>query len=112
MLLFILTSMVLAGWVMAIYGMAFFFLINFIRGLKEPILKDYINRYTTSDMRATVLSINSFLIRGIFAVFSPWVGWMLDVYNFKWAMIASSSVLFVAGVFVIFMLFSANAFKQ
>lgn len=112
MLFSILISMVLAGWVMAIYGMVFFFIINFIRGVKEPILKDYINKYTASEMRATVLSINSFLIRGIFAVFGPWVGWMLDVYNFKWAMIASSTVLLFVGVFVIFMLFSAGAFKK
>jgi len=108
MLLLILLSMVLAGWIMAIYGIAFFFLINFIRGVKEPILKDYINRYTASEMRATVLSINSFLIRGIFAVFGPFVGWMLDIYNFKVAMIVSCTILLIMGLFVIFMLFSTN----
>jgi len=112
MLLFILLSMVLAGWAMAIYGMTFFFLINFIRGVKEPILKDYINRYTASEMRATVLSINSFLIRGVFAVFGPWVGWMLDVYDFKWAMITSTIVLFILGILIIFMLFRSNALKK
>jgi len=102
-------SMILAGYVMAIYGMAFFFLINFIRGVKEPILNDYINRYTASEMRATVLSIKSFLIRGFFAAYGPLVGWMLDVYNFKWAMISTCSILIIFGLFSVGMLFWSKA---
>lgn len=102
-------SMIMAGYAMAIYGMAFFFLINFIRGVKEPILNDYINRYTGSEMRATVLSIKSFMIRGFFAAYGPLVGWMLDVYNFKWAMISTCSILIILGLFSVGMLFWSNS---
>jgi len=90
----------------------FFFLINFIRGLKEPILNDYINRYTSSEMRATILSIKSFFIRGVFAIFGPLVGWMLDIYSFAWAMGVTCAILFIFGIYIIFMLSSANALKN
>ncbi len=112
MLVLIMLSMVIAGWVMAVYGMVFFFLINFIRGVKEPILTDYINRYTASEIRATVLSIKSFLIRGMFALFGPFVGWMLDIYNFKWAMITACSILLMMGLLATLMLYSSKALEE
>jgi MFS family permease len=48
------------------------------RGIATPVLKDYINQITPSDIRATVLSVRSLLIRAIFAVVAPLFGWMSD----------------------------------
>ncbi|NPA37189.1 MAG: MFS transporter [Chlorobi bacterium] len=50
----------------------------FSRGIATPVLKDYINRITTSDMRATVLSIRSLIIRTLFSVIGPLFGYMTD----------------------------------
>jgi MFS family permease len=50
----------------AFLAIAFMFFFYFIRGFANPVLKDYINRRTTSDIRATVLSIRTLMIRTVF----------------------------------------------
>lgn len=108
-LIIIVVGLPLAGYAMAFYGILFFMLINFVRGVKEPILQNYINQYTDSEMRATVLSIKSFLIRGCFALFGPMVGWLLDFYSFGWAMLLTGVILSIAGIFTIVMLYKNKA---
>jgi hypothetical protein len=44
-----------------------------------PVLKDFINQITPSDIRATVLSVRSLLIRAIFAGIAPLFGWLSDL---------------------------------
>lgn len=56
------------------------------RGIATPVLKDYINQITPSDIRATVLSVRSLLIRGIFAVVAPLFGWLSDKLSLSQAM--------------------------
>jgi MFS family permease len=48
------------------------------RGIATPVLKNYINQITPSDVRATVLSVRSLLIRAIFAIIAPLFGWLSD----------------------------------
>ncbi len=62
------------------------------RGLASPILKNYINDNTRSDIRATVLSIRPFLVYVLFALLFPVMGWVGDLASW-------SSALMVAGVF-------------
>lgn len=61
------------------------------RGIATPVLKDYINQITPSDIRATVLSVRSLLIRAIFAVMAPLFGWLGDVLSL-------SKALFIVGL--------------
>ena len=49
------------------------------RGVATPVLKDFINQITPSDIRATVLSVRSLLIRAIFAGIAPLFGWLSDL---------------------------------
>ncbi len=56
------------------------------RGIATPVLKDYINQLTPSNIRATVLSIRSLLIRGIFAVMAPLFGWLSDALSLTQAL--------------------------
>ncbi len=64
-----------------------FVLFYFTRGLATPVLKDYINRSTSSDIRATVLSIRNFSIRIIFAIAGPFFGWYSDKFSLQTALI-------------------------
>ncbi len=59
----------------------------FSRGIATPVLKDYINRITTSDIRATVLSIRSLIIRSLFSVIGPLFGYMTDRLSLNQAFI-------------------------
>jgi MFS family permease len=62
------------------------------RGLATPTLRNYINIITTSDVRATVLSVRNFLIRFIFAVTGPLWGWITDKYSLQSAIISAGLI--------------------
>ena len=66
------------GFVTTLYGLAFFFVVRIAWSLLTPLTSDLINRMTTSDVRATTLSMRSFLGRIIFAISSPFIGAMMD----------------------------------
>ncbi|MDR1981317.1 MAG: MFS transporter [Tannerellaceae bacterium] len=68
------------------------------RGFATPILKGYVNQITFSDMRATVLSIRNFIIRLIFAVIAPYIGWLNDMYSLKTALFVSAGIIFIPGL--------------
>jgi len=50
------------------------FLFYAVRGYATPVLKDLINNNCSSEIRATVLSIRSLIIRISFAVLGPFIG--------------------------------------
>jgi len=62
------------------------------RGLATPTLRNYINVITTSEVRATVLSVRNFLIRLIFAITGPLWGWITDTYSLGSAMISAGLI--------------------
>ena len=62
------------------------------RGLATPTLRNYINIISTSEVRATVLSVRNFLIRLIFAVTGPLWGWITDKYSLQSAMISAGLI--------------------
>ncbi len=57
------------------------------RGFATPILRNYINLITTSDVRATVLSVRNFVIRLLFALIGPLLGWLTDHYSLSTALL-------------------------
>lgn len=63
------------------WGLITLFLFYLLRGFATPVLKDYINRITGSDVRATVLSVRNFIIRINFSLAGPLLGWMNDTYS-------------------------------
>ncbi len=69
------------GFTHSLWCLPLFFVFYFSRGIATPILKDYINRITSSDMRATVLSLRSLLIRTNFAILAPLFGYLTDTYS-------------------------------
>ncbi len=83
----IVNGFIMAGlgneWLLILILLAFYF----CRGIATPILKDYINRITSSDIRATILSIRSLLIRAFFAVIGPFFGFLTDHFSLKEAFI-------------------------
>lgn len=56
------------------------------RGIATPVLKYYVNRITESDIRATVLSLRSLIIRLLFAGIAPLYGWFADLHSRQDAM--------------------------
>jgi MFS family permease len=81
---FLITGITPGLWVLA--PIAFFYL---VRGLATPVLKTYVQDYTPSDIRATVLSVRNFVIRIIFSVVGPLLGYIADKTNLMWAMFSA-----------------------
>ena len=75
----------------------------FCRGIATPVLKDYINRITTSDIRATILSIRSLLIRAFFAAIAPLFGYLTDHFSLRQAFIMLGIVFIVLTITSIFL---------
>ena len=62
----------------SLFMLVVLFIFYLVKGIATPVLKDYINRDTRSESRATVLSLRSFIIRINFAILAPFGGWMSD----------------------------------
>ncbi len=83
-------------------GLAALLLFYLARGIATPTLRNYINIITTSEVRATVLSVRNFLIRLIFAITGPLWGWITDKYSLQSA-IVSAGLLY--GIFALLSMF-------
>jgi MFS family permease len=71
-------AFIAAGFIHSLFVLPVLVLFYFSRGIATPVLKDYINRITSSDIRATVLSLRSLIIRANFSILAPLFGYMTD----------------------------------
>ena len=63
---------------------------HFIRAVSDPILKDYVNCLVESDIRATVLSVKSLVQRVLYIGVGPVIGWVVDAYSLRAALLFSA----------------------
>lgn len=96
------SGFILSGVFTSQLGIVCLFYFYVIRGIATPILKNYINQITTSDMRATVLSLRNFIIRILFAIIAPFLGWYSDHFSIGEALIFAGSIIFLLGGFTLF----------
>jgi MFS family permease len=75
------TSFIFLSYNTSVFGLIFILFIYLLRGLVTPILRNAINENTTSNKRATVLSIRSLIIRISFAISAPILGYIADNYS-------------------------------
>ncbi|HOZ30719.1 MAG TPA: MFS transporter [Bacteroidales bacterium] len=104
-LLVISGSYIVLGLTDALFVFVVIWLFYIFRGIATPILKDYINRSCTPDIRATVLSVRNFVIRILFSVFGPFVGWYADVFSLQQAFLISGILILSSGLIVFLVYF-------
>ena len=90
------------GYTSTYLAFVFMLIFYFARGIATPVLKDYINRLTDSDIRATVLSVRNAVIRIIFASVIPLYGWYADAYSISQAFIFAGSIYLVSTLIISF----------
>jgi MFS family permease len=78
-----------------LWGLLFLFVFFIARGVATPVLKDYINRITESEFRATILSVRNFVIRIIFALWAPFYGWYIDKFSLMGALTVAGIVFVI-----------------
>ena len=86
------------GWVGVLFGFA----IQLSRGLGLTLFYDALNRRVPGDFRATVNSLVSLGVRGLFIVTGPLLGWSLDVFGISSTLL--SLVLVFAPLFILVIL--------
>ena len=94
-----------------VWGIIFIALIYFSRGVCSPLLLNCINQNLPSSIRATVLSINSFMFRLGFVIIAPVVGWITDTYNLDTALFLFGFIFIGFGVFCWQKLVGSEVFK-
>jgi MFS family permease len=87
-----------------LWGLLILLLFYITRGIATPVLRDYMNRHIPSEMRATVMSIRSFIIRLVFASTSPFFGYVADVYSLHQAVLLSGILFLMLGSITLFLL--------
>ena len=95
-------SYLLIGWFNNVWVLAVLLVFYLIRGVATPVLKDYVNMNTPSDIRATVLSVRNFVIRMIFVVLAPAIGFFTDLYSYQWAFVIVGTIFLVLALLLLF----------
>jgi cyanate permease len=100
LLIVILLSLgfVLTSFEISLAGIAILFGFYMVRGIATPVLKDYINQYTDSKVRATILSVRNFEIRIIFAAVGPVLGYLTDTFSLQTALLTAGVSYFAAAM--------------
>lgn len=88
----------LSSWEVSLWGIGFLFFFYLIRGIAHPILKNYINQYTESDIRATILSVRNFIIRINFAIIGPALGYLTDNFSLNLALFITGAGYLVCAI--------------
>lgn len=83
------------GWI--IPGFSLLLLFYLARGLATPMLRNYINLHTSSDVRATIMSVRNFIIRGIFAILGPLFGLVTDHNGLSSAIFLAGTIFLILG---------------
>ncbi len=78
-------------------GLSILLVFYLARGLATVTLRSYININTTSDIRATVLSVRNFIIRLLFVLLGPLFGKITDQYGLNTALITAGFIFGVLG---------------
>ncbi len=102
-IIFVLSAgYVLSGMWVSWWGIAFLFLFYLARGVATPILKNYINVYTESEVRATMLSVRNFVIRISFAGIGPLLGWITDRINLETAFLLAGGIYLISALAIVY----------
>lgn len=91
---FILLSQVINYW-----GVLILLVFYMFRGFATPVLKNYINQLTESDIRATVLSVRNFVIRIFYALILPFLGWSIEAFSLQIAILTAGIIFLILAIF-------------
>ena len=100
-----------SGIYISYWGLCFLFLFYLIRGIATPIFKNYINLYTDSEVRATMLSVRNFIIRITFAAIGPLLGWITDNISLNKAFVLAGGMYLISALLIVIP-WLKNSFEQ
>jgi MFS family permease len=98
--LFIMPTLVVVSFVLMsrflfLWAIVFIFIQQVSTAVHEPILKNYLNRRTPSQVRATMLSVQHMAGNAAFAVFAPFLGSFVDRFRLENALLIFALVIII-----------------
>lgn len=84
---FLLTGLPAMFWLVGTFVIS-----RFAWGALSPLTSDIVNRMTESKVRATVLSLRSFVGRLIFCTAAPIIGFLADTYSIPFALFTTGTI--------------------
>lgn len=87
----------LMGLTGSLSGLVFLFMFYGMRGIATPVLRNQINEITPSDIRATVLSVRSLIIRLSFSILGPVLGWHADLAGLPASLVIAGLFFIISG---------------
>ena len=102
--LIMVISFILLGYNISMYGLIFIVFIYLIRGIITPTLRNLININSTSERRATVLSLRSFIIRVSFAMIAPILGYITDYSDISFVFYSLSTIVGLSSILAVYKL--------
>lgn len=86
LVLFVSISYLLMSNFIFLFSFSFCFLQQFVRGYYATVISEYVNKLASSDIRATVLSVQNLFGKLFYAIIIPIIGWIADVYTLTQAL--------------------------
>ena len=80
-----------------LFSFIFALFIQFVKWFSGVVISDYVNKLTDSEIRATTLSVKSLIEKIIFALVTPFIWWLVDVYSLEQALMISWIMVLVFG---------------
>ncbi|NJL82403.1 MAG: MFS transporter [Chloroflexaceae bacterium] len=81
------------------WGIVFIGVIYAVRGWRSPLTRSYLNQDLESNQRAALLSVDSFVFRGSFAIVGPAIGWLAQTYSLEIALLSFGLLLLATSGF-------------
>lgn len=72
------------------------FVLGIVRATRRALFNDYLNRYISSDKRATILSVNHFFVSLIFTILGPISGVVSDTFTVSYALFGLGVLLLIS----------------
>lgn len=93
------------GFKLSLFAVVPLLILFYVRGTAHPILKKYINENTHSNERATVLSLRSLLIRTLFFIMGPILGYIYQKFSLSHALYLCGATVFFPMLFMVTLIF-------
>lgn len=86
-----------------LFSFSFCFIQQFVRGFQKIVVTDYINKLTKSNIRATILSVESLVGKLVYAFIIPIFGFLADFYSITQALaVIGITAFFIGLIFLVY----------
>jgi MFS family permease len=98
LMLFIMPTLVVISFVLLsrflyLWSISFILIQQVTAAVHEPVLKNYLNRFTPSEVRATMFSVQNMAGNAAFAIFAPFLGSLVDRFYLENALLIFALVI-------------------